>query len=148
MIERWREWIAAFDQCCADDQWQRLEPFLAENVTYSVSGAAYPCHLQGRQKVIDGFASSIRNFDRHFDERQWHGIGIREYPPSVITGRAVGVYRKGDLPVLSFSAKSIWQFDGDMLIAMSDMYDPAEIDVQQGLAWLAEHGAGMDPSYG
>ncbi|MEO1221824.1 MAG: hypothetical protein AAFY42_10810, partial [Pseudomonadota bacterium] len=62
-------------------------------------------------------------------------------------GRAMGLYRLGEKPSLHFSAKSVWRFNSDRLIAMHDMYDLAEADVQGALAWLAEHAPDLDASY-
>lgn len=148
MIEQWQTWISAFDACCSDDDWQRLTPLLTEDVHYCVAGAPFGCRLQGRDAVIAGFARSIRNFDRKFDERRWFGVGIRSFPPDAVAGRAMGWYRRGTLPPLTFSADSQWVFRGDRICLMTDRYDMAEADVQAALGWLGEHGGDLDPSYG
>lgn len=145
MWEEWKKWIASFNQSCADGDWSRLNKFLDEDVQYSVVGAPFACALSGRENVIKGFAKSIANFDTHFDDRGWYGIGMREFEPGLITGRACGVYRKGDCPVLSFAAKSTWQFRGGRLAHMTDIYDTEERDLQEALEWLEKYGEGMDP---
>jgi hypothetical protein len=148
MIERWREWTRAFDTCCDDDQWDRLTSFLTEDVVYAVTGAPFACEIRGREEVIAGFAKSIRNFDRRFDERRWYGVGIRSFAPNGITGRATGCYLLGDHPPITFSAQSLWLFRGDRLSLMTDVYDTEECDVQLTLHRLAELGlADADPSY-
>jgi hypothetical protein len=147
MLERWRAWIAAFDAAAEDDGWSRLEPFLADDVVYAVSGVPFACELRGRGAVIAGFAKSVRNFDRCFGERRWYGVGLRIREPGAITGRAMGVYRLGSLPELTFSAQSLWAFRGDRLSLMTDAYDSEEVDVLSALEWLGRHGEGLDPSY-
>ncbi|WP_298302461.1 hypothetical protein [uncultured Erythrobacter sp.] len=147
MIARWREWIAAFDKAVETDDWDALAPFLDPKVTYTVSGAPFACSLAGRDTVLAGFAKSIANFDRQFDQRWWFGVGVREFAPDAITGRAMGVYRLGDKPLLHFSAKSLWRFKRDQLIAMNDIYDLAEADVQNALKWLGQHAPEVDASY-
>lgn len=147
MIERWREWIAAFDEACEDDDWARLAPFLAEDVIYAVTGAPFSCEIRGRDEVIAGFAKSIRSFDRQFDERHWYGVGIRTFDPNGVRGRAFGWYRLGDEAPVTFSAESLWLFRGDRLSVMTDVYDTTEHDVLLTLERLAQLGLDGDPSY-
>ena len=130
IIDRWREWIGVFDRACEDDDWSRLAPFLTDDVVYAVIGAPFACELRGRDAVIAGFARSIRNFDRKFDERRWFGVGIRNrWEPNAVTGRAMGWYRIGDEAPITFSAKGLWLFRGDRLSVIVDVYDTTEHDV-------------------
>ncbi|MEL7318730.1 MAG: nuclear transport factor 2 family protein [Pseudomonadota bacterium] len=147
MMDRWREWIAAFDKAVASDDWDTLREFLDPDVTYTVSGVPFACRLSGVDAVLAGFAKSIANFDRKFDERGWFGVGVREYAPDTITGRAMGVYRLGDHPLLHFSARSLWRFKENRIVQMNDMYDLAEADVQAALAWLTQYAPDLDANY-
>lgn len=147
MLEHWQKWIASFDAATQDDDWERLRPLLTEDVTYTVSGLPFACHLIGAVAVLAGFKKSISNFDRKFDQRWWFPVGTREFEPNVVTARAMGVYRLGDLPLLHFSALSIWRFQDGKVSSMQDCYDVAEGDVQEALAWLTEHAPEFDPSY-
>ncbi len=147
MIDLWRNWISAFDAAVESDDWESLRPLLAADVTYTVSGAPFACHLVGVDAVLAGFQRSIANFDRSFDRRWWFGVGIREFAPDVVTGRAMGVYQLGDNPLLHFSAQSLWRFRDHKLAAMQDYYDLAEADVQAALAWLAKYAPDVDASY-
>jgi hypothetical protein len=147
MLEVWRAWVAAFDQCCEDGQWSRLERFLTPDATYMVSGVPFACAISGREAIIKGFEKSIRNFDNRFDERRWFGVGIKCFDPGAITGRSMGWYRLGELPPLTFSASSQWLFRGGQITMMSDVYDANEIDAQDAMIWLATHAPDFDPSY-
>lgn len=147
MIEQWKNWIAAFDAAVESDDWGSLRPLIADDVTYTVSGVPFACNLVGVDAVLAGFQKSIANFDRHFDDRAWFGVGVREYAPDVVRARAMGVYRLGELPLLHFSAPSIWRFAGGKISMMQDCYDLAEGDVQAALGWLAEHAPQLDASY-
>lgn len=147
MIDLWRKWTAAFDAAVANDDWDALRPLLTHDVTYTVSGVPFACHLVGADAVLAGFRKSITAFDRHFDQRWWFGVGVREYAPDVICARAMGVYQLGDKPLLHFSAPSLWRFRNGRIAAMQDCYDLAEADVQAALAWLGEHAPELDASY-
>lgn len=147
MIETWRTWTAAFDRAVESDDWESLRPLLTEDVTYTVSGVPFACHLVGADAVLAGFRKSICGFDRHFDRRWWFGVGVREFAPDVVTARAMGVYQLGDRPLLHFSVPSLWRFCGGRIAAMQDCYDLAEADIQSALGWLAEHAPHLDASY-
>jgi SnoaL-like domain len=147
MLDRWNTWISAFNQSCTDDDWARLEPYLADDVIYVVAGAPFACEIRGRDEVIAGFAKSIRNFDRHFDERRWYGVGIRVQEPNCVTGRSMGWYRLGNHAPITFSAISQWVFRGDHISVMTDVYDTQEADVVATMTRLAELGLDLDPSY-
>lgn len=147
MIEKWREWIAQFDAAVAADDFESLRSFLHDDVTYTVSGAPFACHLSGADAVLAGFRKSIHGFDRAFDERAWYGVGVRSFDPDTICARAMGVYRMGDKPLLHFSAPSVWQFHEGTIIRMHDCYDTAEHDVQRAFEWLAQYAPDLDASY-
>lgn len=147
MLELWRDWIAAFDRACTTDDWSGLGERLSEDVVYVVAGVPYACELRGRDAVLAGFARSVRNFDRRFDSRSWSGVGIRLWTPNAVTGRARGYYTLVGKPDLTFSAQAQWIFRDGRISVMTDLYDPHEADTSAALAWLAEHGAGLDPSY-
>lgn len=117
MIELWQNWISAFDLAVDSDDWSPLRPLLDDDVTYTVSGAPFACHLVGAEAVIAGFRKSISNFDRQFDQRWWFGVGVREFAPDVVSARAMGVYRLADKPLLHFSAHSDWRFREGKVIA-------------------------------
>lgn len=147
MIELWQNWISAFDLAVETDDWSSLRPLLGDDVTYTVSGAPFACHLVGAEAVIAGFHKSISNFDRQFDQRWWFGVGVREFAPDVVSARAMGVYRLADKPLLHFSAHSLWRFRDGKVAAMQDCYDVCEHDVQAALRWLAEHAPHADARY-
>jgi hypothetical protein len=147
MIETWKSWLNAFNQACADDNWEALTPFLREDVIYAVSGAPFSCEIRGRDAVINGFAKSIRNFDRRFDARHWYAVGVRVWEPSAITARAMGRYELAGAPEITFSARSQWFFRDGSLSLMTDVYDTAEADVVATLEMLSTFGEGFDPSY-
>jgi hypothetical protein len=79
MVEHWRNWISAFDKAVDSDDWDSLRPLLADDASYTVSGAPFACHLAGADAVLAGFRRSIANFDRQFDQRWWFGVGVREF---------------------------------------------------------------------
>lgn len=147
MIDLWRNWTSAFDAAVASNDWDALRPLVADDVTYTVSGVPFACHLVGVDAVLAGFRKSITAFDRHFDQRWWFGVGVREYAPDVVCARAMGVYQMGDKPLLHFSAPSLWRFRDGKVVLMQDCYDLAEADVRAALAWLGEHAPELDASY-
>ncbi len=147
MLETWRSFLNAFNTACETDDWSPLEPFLTEDVQYRVTGTFMACHINGRDEVIAGFAKSIRGFDRKFDSRQHEPVAVRTYDPDTVSALAWGKYEKAGLPDVRIAAQGYWHFRDDKIVAMTDVWDTTLLENQQALAWLAEHGAGMDASY-
>lgn len=104
MIDRWKDWIAAFDAACETDDWAPLSAFLTEDVVYIVAGAPFACEIRGRDNVIAGFRKSVYGFDRKFDSREWTGVGIKLWGIEAVTARAQGRYTRDGKAPLSFAA--------------------------------------------
>jgi len=147
MLDRWKDWIAAFDQCCVDDRWDRLTPFLCEDVMYGVTGVPFACELRGIDRVLGGFRRSVQNFDRKCETRTWKALNIRVFEPTTIRADIFAGYKITDRPAVHFGVQGLWIFREDRLSAMFDLYDLAHHDTQAALQWLAENGGGLDPSY-
>ncbi len=148
IIERHDAWINDFEATVADDRWDRLEPWLTEDVRYIVAGTPFGCSLNGRKAVLDGLARSIRNFDRQFDRRVWTAVGTRSLPPNGVTARIWVTYEKAGLPPLGVPATSQWFYDDGRITTMVDLYEEDIAEMAVAYQWLAAHGAGLDPSYG
>ncbi len=147
MLEIWRAWIAAFDNTTVTGEWSKAGSFLTDDVTYIVAGVPFGCELRGRDNVLAGFAKSIENFDRKFDERRWAPVDLQIWSDQAVTCLAKGDYRLGETPPITFAAKGSWFFRGDRICLMTDIYDTSEVNAAETLQWLARYGEEMDPSY-
>ena len=147
VLEQWRAWIDAFEATVKDDNWERLKPFLTEDVEYRVMGVPFSTHVRGRDAVVAGLAQSVRHFDRRMDDCRWSPLAIRVDEPGYLRCHILSEYKRGDDWVLAFQAEGHWGFRDGKIDLMLDFYDPQHIDVQEALAWIHEHGEGLDPRY-
>ncbi|MGF1454177.1 MAG: hypothetical protein ACFB6R_02235 [Alphaproteobacteria bacterium] len=147
IIERHEAWINDFEATVLDDRWERLEPWLMDNVRYIVAGTPFACSLTGRGAVLDGFAKSIRGFDRQFDRRLWLAVGTRSLPPNGVTARIWGQYDKAGLPPLGVPVLGHWFYEDGRIACMVDLYEEDTAEMAAAYQWLAAHGEGLDPSY-
>lgn len=150
VIDRWRAWYDAFEQCARDDEWDRLGQFLAADAQYRVTGLPFAVVVRGREAIIDGFRRSFAGFDSKFDRRTHQVVGTRVFEPDHVVARVWGGYEKAGLPTLGFPATGHWHFDGEQIGLMVDVYDPAELEHAAAFEWLATHAeamGGLDPSY-
>ncbi|MCE7999402.1 MAG: nuclear transport factor 2 family protein [Rhodobiaceae bacterium] len=147
LLDAWRAWIADFDQTVEDDHWDRLEPYLADNVRYIVSGAPFSCSIEGRAAVLAGLRKSVQNFDHKFIKRTWHPVGVQTYEPGYVTARILSGYDKAGAPPLRFPATCHWHFLDGKIDLMLDFYDAEFVEIDETFAWLERYAPEADPSY-
>lgn len=147
VLEQWRKWIDAFDTTVQDDNWERLSPYLTEDVVYRVTGAPFAAHLRGRDAVLKGLARSVRSFDRRMDGRRWSPLAIVADDTGYVRCNILSEYLRGGETVLAFQARGHWGFRDGRIDLMLDFYDPQHADVQAALQWIGEHGHDLDPRY-
>jgi len=150
VMAQWQAWYEAFETSAVDGGWDRLAPFLSEDVQYRVSGMPYACVLKGRERVIDGFRKSFKGFDDKFDRRTHQVVGTRFFEPGHVQARIWGCYETEGVPALAFPTTGHWHFDGGQIGLMVDVYDSAELEHVAAFEWLAEYGprlGALDPSY-
>ncbi len=78
ITEIFESFAADFEACVADDDWTRLEKYLADDATYQNVGRPEPKYT-GRKAVIDFLKSDVANTDRKFDTRTLVALS----PPAV-----------------------------------------------------------------
>ncbi|MGI9569428.1 MAG: nuclear transport factor 2 family protein, partial [Desulfobulbia bacterium] len=68
IIDTFESFAAAFEASVEDDNWSRLEKFLAEDATYLNVGGPDP-KCEGRKAIISFLKADVSNTDRRFDTR-------------------------------------------------------------------------------
>jgi hypothetical protein len=144
LVERFLAWAAAFEETYRDDDWSRLEPFLAPDVVYEVVGTPFACVIRGRAEVLAAMRRSLNGFDRHCVRRIAPASMPRQEGDAVVVRGTVG-YTRGDSPELVVSVTERATYAADRIVRLVDAYDADT--VARGTAWLAEWGAGLDWSY-
>ena len=144
LVTLFLNWAAAFEETYRDDDWSRLEEFLAPDVVHEVQGAPFACVVRGRASVLAAIRRSVNGFDRRC---------VRTLTPAALPaqeGDAVIVqgtiaYTHGDSPPLVGTVRETATYADGRIVRLVDEYDPAS--AARARAWLAEWGAGLDWSY-
>lgn len=150
ILDIWAKCYDAFEACAADDQWDRLRPFLTNDAQYRVAGVPFACTVKGADAIIAGFARSFAGFDRKFDRRTHMVVGTRLHEPNLLEMDIWGIYEKAGLPKLAFPALGQVHFDGERIGLMVDIYDATRLEAAAALQWMGMHGlavGGLDPRY-
>ena len=143
MVERFKEYTAALEEAYHDDDWSRLAPHFAENVTYR-SYYGGDIEVTGRDGVLKQLRVDAESFDRKFDARKVEYFdGPREERGGVFTMWRV-TYSKVGAPDLVLSGKEIATYIGDEITLLEGHYLP-EVFEEFG-SWLNEHGSFMQSS--
>lgn len=146
LVARFLAYAQAFEQTYQDDDWHRLEPFVAPDVVYRVLGSpGFDCVVEGRGAVF----AAIRRFLDGFDRRCVRRVSPGATPP-VVEGDRLHVfgsatYRRGDSDELLLEIELVTEFREGLIVCLSDVYPLANRDRTR--AWLARHGEGLRLSY-
>ncbi|MCG8589563.1 MAG: nuclear transport factor 2 family protein [Proteobacteria bacterium] len=136
ILDRYRAYVAAFEETYVDDDWSRIAPFFTEDAVYETQTPA-----KGRQAVLAALKHSVDTFDRRMDER------LPDFADPTLEGNAVTLkwrvtYTKAGLPDVVFSGSETAEFEGDQIARLTANVDPeAQSALQQ---WLAAHGAALE----
>ncbi len=68
IVDIFESFAAAFEAAVTDDDWSRLEPYLAQDATYLNVGGPDP-KCGGRKAIIEFLQADVANTDRRFDTR-------------------------------------------------------------------------------
>ncbi len=144
LLRRYGEFRSAFEQTYQDDDWARLEPFLAPEATYEVLGAPFFCVVEGRAAVLAAIQRSVSGFDRHCVRE------LTSLAPPVEEGNKLLVYgqvsyRRGNEPAIVASLRQIAEYRDGLIVRIQDIYDPG-MD-ERCRRWFAQWGEGLDWSY-
>jgi len=113
-IETFNNFAAAFEDAVKDDNWTRLEKYLAEDATYlNVGGPDTKC--KGRDAIIAFLKSDVSNTDRRFDTRSLNAL-----TPPVIDGERLTrqwrcTYTLAEAPDLIVNGEARYLFENGLI---------------------------------
>ena len=134
----------AFEKAYESDDWQRLAPFLSEEITYRVMGMPFHCAITGRQAVLNAMAKSVANFDRHCKRNIVSLSTPRQEGNTVITHGELS-YSRDNQPAIVSRLYEVAIFDGDHISELIDIYEAGCAETYS--SWMAEWGTGLDAAY-
>lgn len=113
-IETFNNFAAAFEDAVKDDNWTRLEKYLAEDATYLNVGGPDP-KCKGRDAIIAFLKSDVSNTDRRFDTRSLNAL-----TPPVIDGERLTrqwrcTYTLAEAPDLIVNGEARYLFENGLI---------------------------------
>ncbi len=122
--KRFLEYATAFEQTYADDDWDRLEPYFAEDAIYVVTGEApLAGRAEGRKQLLEHLRKSVDELDRKFDERRVEIVGTPTIGENSFEMSWRGTYTKAGCPDLVFGGTERATFEGDRIQLLEDLIE-------------------------
>jgi len=133
---RFVQYAAAFEETVVDDDWRRLEPYLAEDVRYTVTGGPpLGGSWQGRDAVLRHLKESLDQLDRRFDARRVEPVGEPRSGEDWFEMGWRAVYSRTGCPDLVFEGVERATFAGDRITLLEDRVAPdVEVRIRDYLA--------------
>lgn len=114
MIDTFESFAADFELAVQDDDWARLERYLAEDATYLNVGSQHP-KCKGRDAIIAFLRADVSNTDRRFDTRTLTALT----PPTVAGNRLSRQWRSTftltGAPDLVVEGEARYRFSGGLI---------------------------------
>src|SRR5262249_26017235 len=145
IVQQFMAYAGDFERTLADDDWQRLRRYFADDAVYEVKADAFGCRLTGPTAIFAGIRKSLNGFDRKFSSRD---IDVTSGPD--VAGDEMRMswsvpHHKEGRPPLVLGGRSMVRYAGDKIAYLADFYDPSVGD--ELAAWQRETGVAIDPSY-
>ena len=136
-IDTFNKFAAAFEYSVEDDDWSRLEQYLAEDVTYLNVGGPDP-KSEGRDAVIAFLKADVANTDRRFDSRELIAL-----TPPIPVGERLSrqwrcTYSLADTPDLVVEGEARYLFGGGFI---KEIEEEVTVNAMKGLGeWMGKYG--------
>ncbi len=137
IIDIFESFAADFETTVQDDNWSRLEKYLAEDATYLNVGEPDP-KCKGRAAILTYLKEDVSNIDRRFDMR----ILIALKPPTAdgnrLSRRWRGTYTLAGASDLIVEGEARYLFEGDLIKEIEE--EPTAVSMQKVNEWMQKYG--------
>ncbi len=137
MIDTFEGFATAFEAAVDDDNWSRLEKYLAEDATYLNVGGPDP-KCEGRDVIIAFLKADVSNTDRRFDTRHLVALG----PPTTAEKRLFRqwrcTYTLAGVPDLVLEGEARYLFEDDLIKGIEEELTPASMQTLDD--WMRLYG--------
>ncbi|HEY5658984.1 MAG TPA: nuclear transport factor 2 family protein [Myxococcota bacterium] len=137
IVDRYREYAAAFEATYLDDDWSRLEQYFAKDVVFRSYYTA-DIKVVGREAVIEQLHSDVEAFDRKFDERHLEFLGEPRLTGDRVATDWKMTYVKVGAPDLVLLGTETATFAADLIVLLEGAYVPDTFG--EFGAWLGKYG--------
>ena len=137
IIDRFEDFAADFEVAIEDDDWSRLEKYLAEDATYLNVGGPDP-KCVGREAIIAFLKADVSNTDRRFDTRTLVAL-----TPPIAEGNRLSrhwrvTYTLAGAPDLVLEGEARYLFEGDLIKEIEE--EATAVSIQKLDEWMRNYG--------
>ena len=138
IIDRFNSFAADFESCVADDHWERLEAYFAEDATYLNIGGS-DSGIEGRSAIVGYFKKDVSNTDRRFDSRKLQAMSEPSVAGNNLSRLWRCTYTLEGAPDLVVEGEARYEFDGDLILNLEEKITPESMERYE--AWMGKFGS-------
>ena len=135
-VETFRAYSDAFEETYLDNNWDRIAPYFAPDITYRNAEGEI---LTGRLAALDYLKASVDSLDRRFDVREFVKTPEIRGDDDKVTMIFTVRYRKEGAPDLVLSGREIATFSDNRIRQMDDEFD--DCTFARFATWMEKYGA-------
>ena len=137
IINTFERFAADFEVTINDDDWSRLEKYIAEGATYLNVGGPDP-KCEGRESILDYLKADVSNTDRRFDTRTLIALTPPTAESNRLTRRWRCTYTLAGAPDLVVEGEARYLFEGDLIKEIEE--EPTTDSMRKVDEWLRKYG--------
>ena len=137
IADRFNSFAADFELCVADDHWERLEAYYADDATYLNVGSTDSV-IKGRSEIFRYFKKDVSSTDRRFDSRSLEAIAEPDVSGNRLCRRWRCTYTLAGAPDLVVEGEARYEFDGDLIRSLEEALTPESMRRYE--AWMEQFG--------
>ena len=126
----------AFEAVVKDDDWSRLEKYLADDATYlNVGGPDSKC--EGRDAIVANLKADVSNFDRKFDNRNLIALTSPVINGNQLTRQWRCTYTLAGTPELIVEGEARYVFEDELIKAIEEI--PTRSSIREVEEWMRKY---------
>lgn len=136
-IAIFNQFAAAFEAAVDDDDWSRLEKYLAKEATYLNVGGPDPKSV-GRNEVIHFLKQDVAHTDKRFDTRTLTAITEPAVEGDRLSRQWRSIYTLEGVPDLVVEGEARYRFEGDLIVEIEE--EVTSESMQNLGRWMEKYG--------
>ncbi len=137
IIDTFESFAADFEVTIEDDDWSRLEKYLAEDATYLNVGGPDP-KCEGRDSILAFLKSDVSNTDRRFDKRTVIALTPPTAEGNRLSRRWRCTYTLAEAPDLVVEGEARYLFEGNRIKEIEE--ELTAVSMQKFYEWMQNYG--------
>ena len=137
IINTFERFAADFEVAIDDDDWTRLEKYIAEDATYLNVGGPDP-KCEDREAILNYLKTDVSNTDRRFDTRSLTALTPPNVDGNRLTRRWRCTYTLAGTPDLVVEGEARYLFEGELIKEIEE--EPTIDSMRKVDEWLRAYG--------